>query len=95
MLLIIYIYFTMGAMSHSVTRHLESSDFAVLPFDVSKVTYNPSNPSEIDPNKQYPKEYEEFMTSDGWWNMFGKYHLAYDGMGEIDEAEVAEIIAAR
>jgi hypothetical protein len=70
---------------------------AVFPFDASKMEqkYNAANPTLIDPTKEYPKEYEEFMTREGTWDMFGTYHLAFDGDTDIDEARAAEIIAAR
>lgn len=88
----------MGAISHSVTasRHLESSsDFAVFPFDPSTVAYNPSNPGMIDPTKQYPVEYQEFMTREGTWDMYGTMHYAFDDITEIDEEHVARIIEKR
>lgn len=86
----------MGAISHSLTRHLqETTEFAVFPFDASTMSYNPSDPVSIDPTRQYPKEYEEFMTREGTWDMYGLQHYAFDGFTEIDEAEVARIVAAR
>ena len=89
----------MGAISHSVTatsRHLESTEYAVFPFDASSIKYNAANLGEIDPTRQYPKEYEKFMTREGTWDLYGVYYYAYNDMStEIDEAEVARIIAAR
>ena len=42
----------------------------------------------IDPSKQYPKEYQEFMTREGNWNLYGISHYAFDEITDIDEAEV-------
>ena len=68
---------------------------AVFPFDASKMNYNPEDPSQIDPSREYPKDYEEFMTREGTWDLYGTYHYAFDGNTDIDEAKVAEIMAAR
>ena len=79
----------MGAISHSNQRHLaESPEFAVFPFNASKLHYNPLDSSEIDPTKQYPLEYQEFMSPEGTWNLYGVYHYAFDENTDIDIAKV-------
>ena len=63
----------MGA--HSETVAFAAEDFATLPFDPAQVPkYNALNSWMIDPSKQYPKCYEEFMTSDGLWDLYGNFN---------------------
>ena len=86
----------MGAISNSNQRHLEESPkFAVFPFDATKMNYNPDDSSQIDPSKQYPIEYQEFMSREGTWNLYGLYHYAFDENTDIDIAKVHQIINAR
>ena len=35
------------------------------------------------------------MTSDGFWDMYGNFGAAFEGMGQIDEAEVKKICDKR
>ena len=85
----------MGAHSETGLRFLAAEDFAKLPFDPATMKYNPHNSWEIDPSKQYPKCYQEFMTSDGMWDMYGNFAAAFDGMTMIDEDEVKKICDKR
>lgn len=82
----------MGAHSETTgMRFLAEEEFAKFPFDPTTIRYNPNNPWEIDPSKQYPKCYEEFMTSEGMWDMYGRFHAAFEDMTMIDEQEVKRI----
>jgi hypothetical protein len=84
----------MGPATHSLTRNLEAQQFAKLPFDPAKVHYDGSS-IMINPEKQYPKEYEEFMNSDGYWDFYGPFHYAFDAYSIISEEEVDKIIETR
>ena len=88
----------MGATSETTGSRLLASateEFAKFPFDPATIKYNPNNSWSIDPSKQYPKCYEEFMTVEGFWDMYGNLHAAFDGMTMIDEAEVKKICDKR
>ena len=56
---------------HSETVSLTNGN-ATLPFDPADIKYNPHNSKMIDPSKQYPKCYEQFMTTYGMWKMYQK-----------------------
>ena len=57
--------------------------------------FNPNDKSMIDPNKQYPKEYQEFMSSFGYWDLYGTWGMIMEEYTIIDEEEVDRIIAKR
>ena len=84
----------MGASTNTATRHLQTEEFAVFPFDPTKVNYT-NNVHEIDPSRQYPKSYQEFMTREGTWDLFGLHHYAFDDISMITEQEVEEIMMKR
>jgi len=85
----------MGAKSETGKRFLAAEEFAKFPFDPATIKYNPANSWEIDPTKQYPLCYQEFMTSSGDWDLYGNLGVAFENMGLIDEFEVKRICDKR
>lgn len=87
----------MGARSETSGMRFLADNMAVFPFNVEtmKEHYNPKHPWEINPNKEYPKCFQEFMTTDGTWDLYGNLHAAFDGMTMIDEKEVQDICDKR
>jgi hypothetical protein len=86
----------MGASTQTTApRFLAADEFAKLPFNPDVIKYNPTNIHMIDPTKNYPKSYQEFMTSDGYWDLYGNFHGAVEEWTTIDEAEVKKIVDKR
>ena len=84
----------MGAKSETGMRFLAAEEFAKFPFDPATIKYTGKS-WEIDPSKQYPKCYQEFMTYDGDWDLYGNIGAAFDGITMIDEDEVKTICDKR
>lgn len=87
----------MGASTQTVGNRLlaATEEFAKFPFNPDTLNYNSANIHMIDPSRQYPKSYQEFMTSDGLWDLYGNFHVAYDEWTLIDEQEVKRITDKR
>jgi len=49
----------------------------------------------IDPTKEYPEAYSEFMTRQCTWNLYGPVGIALDADTMIEESEVDKIFADR
>lgn len=87
----------MGASTlTSAPRFLAETEYAKLPFNPDVIKYNPADIHMIDPSKKYPKSYQEFMTREGFWDLYGNFHIAFDDYFTlITEEEVKSIIDKR